>query len=108
MKQPICVYRNFDTYGAAIRECALPFAKRVENRRDSGRSSAVRYFDMHSLRRIPIGAPNSQKYLIQSSYEFVLSSLFIFNHAWHSLRSSAVNEFDMRTWQGGEWIRYVP
>ncbi|MGB8218356.1 MAG: hypothetical protein WCE94_13740 [Candidatus Methanoperedens sp.] len=28
---------RFDTYGEAIREYALPFAKRVEDRRDSGR-----------------------------------------------------------------------
>jgi hypothetical protein len=62
--QQICVYRNFDTHGAAIRECALPFAKRVEDRRDSGRSSAVNIFDTHSLPRLPIGAPEFQNRLI--------------------------------------------
>ncbi|MCX9024548.1 MAG: hypothetical protein OIN85_00465 [Candidatus Methanoperedens sp.] len=55
------------------------------------RSSAVRDFDMYSLHRIPIGAPNSQKYLYLSSYEFVLSSLSIFYLALCSLCSSAVN-----------------
>ena len=67
MKQPICVHL---------------------------RSSAVRDFDTHSLPRMPIGAPDSLKYLALSSYEFVLSSLFIFHLALRSLRSSAVNESD--------------
>ena len=82
MKQPICVYHaeTAPTYCEAIRVHAL-------QRRDSGRSSAVRDFDMHSLHRILIGAPNSIKYLAQSSYQFVLSSLFIFHHALRSLRA---------------------
>ena len=50
------------------------------------RSSAVRDFDTHSLHRI--------KYLTLSSYEFVLSSLFIFHLAVSSLLSSAINELD--------------
>ncbi len=69
---------------AGIRVCALP-------RRDS--ESAVRDFDTYSLPRLPIGAPDSLKYLNLSSYEFVLSSLFIFHPALRSLCSSAVNEF---------------
>ncbi|MGB8215770.1 MAG: hypothetical protein WCE94_00550 [Candidatus Methanoperedens sp.] len=56
------------------------------------RSSAVHDFDMHSLRWLPIGAPDSINYLAQSSYEFVLSSLFMFNIALRSLHSSAVNK----------------
>jgi hypothetical protein len=69
---------------AGIRVCALP-------RRDS--ESAVRDIDTHSLHRIPIGAPNSLKYLNLSSYEFVLSSLFIFHPALRPLCSSAVYKF---------------
>ncbi len=60
MKQPICVHL---------------------------RSSAVRFSVCNSLHRLPIGAPDSIKYLIQSSYEFVLSSLFMFRTALRSLRA---------------------
>ncbi len=51
--------------------------------------SAVRDFDTHSLARLPIGAPDSLKYLTLNSYEFVSSSLFIFHPAlrsWRTLR----------------------
>jgi hypothetical protein len=41
-----------NTYRFAIRGHALPFAKRVEDRRDSGRSSAVCDFDTNSLHRL--------------------------------------------------------
>ncbi len=65
MKQPICVYL---------------------------RSSAVYIFDKMRLQWLPIGAPDYLKYLKLSSYEFVLSSLFISHLALRSLRSSAVNK----------------
>jgi hypothetical protein len=39
------------------------------------RSSAVNISDKLRLPRLPIGAPDSIKFLPQSSYEFVLSSL---------------------------------
>jgi hypothetical protein len=77
----ICVYHaeTAPTYCEAIRVHAL-------QRRDSGRSSAVNISDKLSLHRIPIGAPNSIKYLAQSSYEFVLSSLLNSTAALRSLR----------------------
>ncbi len=55
------------------------------------RSSAVYISDKLRLHRFPIGAPNSVKYLAQSSYEFVLSSLFIFTRCFAFPVCFAVN-----------------
>jgi hypothetical protein len=49
------------------------------------RSYAVNISDKLRLSRLPIGAPDSIKFLSQSLYEFVLSSLFMFHNALRSL-----------------------
>ncbi len=67
----ICVYRNFDMYGVAIRECALP-------RRGLGAFICGSFFSETWLRRVHIGRAETVEIYNLSSYEFVSSSLLIF------------------------------
>jgi len=96
MKQPICVHLRKPlrkVYQKPLRrftsQTRMPTGIREHCASRSFGLSAVRDFDTHSLPQLPIGAPNSLKYLILCSYEFVLSSLFILYPAlrsWRTLR----------------------
>jgi len=94
MKQPICVHLRKPlrkVYQKPLHrftsQTRMPTGIREHCASRSFGLSAVCYSYIPSLHRIPIVAPDSIKYLAQSSYEFVLSSLFIFHPALRSLRS---------------------